>query len=217
MAARIRTLLATYSLSVCRCSTRNARLSSHDRKFGRGDLLDALVADVRDNKPGATDRLFSLLYDEFRAQAHMLLRLGQRHTLCATELVNETWLRISGRALPVSTSAHFFNIAAQAMRQLLVDRARHRHANKRNGGEAVTLRAAADVPAEEAFDVLALDRVMGALQRVDASLAELAQLHLFAGLDMAEIAAMRGVSERTVFRDWRTARVFLLRFISESS
>jgi hypothetical protein len=65
---------------------------------------------------GAVDRLFAMLYEDFRGQAHLLLRLGPRHTLCTTELVNETWLRLSGRSLPVADRVHFFNTAARAMR-----------------------------------------------------------------------------------------------------
>lgn len=182
------------------------------------DGIDTLIDGVREGVPGAADRLFAMLYEEFREQAHMLLRIGPRHTLCTTELVNETWLRLSGRALSVESRRHFFNVAACAMRQLLIDRARHRGAEKRGEGEdALTLRAAADVAADEPFDVLALDRVMTELARVDPALAELAQLHVFAGLGTAEIAELRGVSERTVFRDWRTARMFLLRFIAETA
>lgn len=186
---------------------------------GSGEIgeIDALLEGVRAGSPGAADRLFAILYEEFRAHAHVLLRVGPRQTLCTTELVNETWLRLNGRSLSVESRPHFFNLAARAMRQLLIDRARHRGAEKRGeGGEALTLRAAADVAADEPFDVLALDRVMSELERVDPALSELAQLHVFGGLDMADIAQLRGVSERTVFRDWRTARMFLLRFIGEA-
>ncbi len=180
--------------------------------------IEALVDGVRTGVPGAADRLFVLLYEDFRDQARMLLRVGPRQTLCTTELVNETWLRLSGRSLSVENRLHFFNLAGRAMRQLLIDRARYRDAEKRgDGAEALTLRAAADVAADEPFDVLALDRVMSELVRVDPALAELAQLHLFAGLDMAEIAELRGVSERTAFRDWRAARMYLLRFITETA
>ncbi len=177
--------------------------------------IDALVTAVRAGDSEASDRLFALLYEEFRAQAHVLLRLGPQQTLCTTELVNETWLRLSGRVLAIEDRAHFFNLAARAMRQLLIDRARRRHADKRAAGEVLTLRAATDVAGEEPFDVLALDRVMTMLQAVDARLAEVAHLHLFGGLGFAELAQMRGVTERTVFRDWRAARMFLLRFIQE--
>ena len=183
---------------------------------GAGDTaeIEALLEGVRGGRADATDRLFAMLYDDFRAQAHVLLRVGPRQTLCTTELVNETWLHLSGRTLSVESRRHFFNLAARAMRQLLIDRARTRAADKRGEGhEALTLGAASDVAADEPFDVLALDRVMTELAATDAALAELAGMHLFGGLGFGEIAELRGVSERTVFRDWRTARMFLLRFI----
>lgn len=197
---------------------RPARLAGMGIVADDSGEIDTLLDGVRAGLPGAADRLFALLYEEFRDQAHMLLRIGPRHTLCTTELVNETWLRLNGRALSVESRLHFFNLAARAMRQLLIDRARHRGAEKRGeGSEALTLRAAADVAADEPFDILALDRVMSDLARVDPALADLAQLHVFGGLGTAEIAELRGVSERTVFRDWRTARMFLLRFIAETT
>lgn len=181
--------------------------------IGNADI-EALLDGVRHGDAAATDRLFGLLYEDFRSQAHRLLRVGPRQTLCTTELVNETWLRLKGRTLAVEDRRHFFNLASRAMRQLLIDRARSRAADKRGeGGEALTLGAASDVVADEPFDVLALDRVMGELAATDAALAELASLHLFGGLGFAEIAELRGVSERTLFRDWRAARMFLLRFI----
>ena len=183
-----------------------------------GDTADIahLLDGVRNGRADASDRLFALLYDDLRSRAQSVLRIGPRQTLCTTELVNETWLRMNGRALPAESRAHFFNLVARAMRQLLIDRARLRNADKRDGGEPLTLGAASDVAADEPFDVLALDRVMTSLAATDAALAELAQMHLFAGLGFAEIAQLRGVSERTVFRDWRAARMFLLRFIADT-
>ena len=179
--------------------------------------IEHLLDGVRNGRTEASDRLFALLYDEFRSQAHLLLRVGSRQTLCTTELVSETWLRLNGRALSVESRRHFFNLVSQAMRQLLIDRARLRNAEKRgDGGEPLTLGAASDAVAEEPFDVLALDRVMNELAKTDPQLAELAGLHLFGGLGFAEIAELRGVSERTVFRDWRAARMFLLRYIADS-
>ncbi|HVH35409.1 MAG TPA: ECF-type sigma factor [Tahibacter sp.] len=176
--------------------------------------IEELLAGARQGQTDAADRLFALLYEELRAQAHLVLRIGARQTLCTTELVNETWLRLSGRALPVESRRHYCNLVARAMRQLLIDRARLRQADKRgDGGEPLTLSAAADIAADEPLDVLALDRVMGALTAADPLLAELAGLHLFGGLGFAEIAELRGVSERTVFRDWRAARMFLLRYM----
>lgn len=176
--------------------------------------IEELLDGARQGQADATDRLFALLYDELRGQAHRLLRIGARQTLCTTELVSETWLRLSGRTMPAESRRHYCNLVARAMRQLLIDRARLRQAGKRgDGGEPLTLSAAADVAADEPLDVLALDRVMGALAATDPLLAELAGLHLFGGLGFAEIAQLRGVSERSVFRDWRAARMFLLRYM----
>ncbi len=179
-----------------------------------GELLDR----VRVGDAEASDRLFALLYEDFRSQARMLLRVSPRQTWCTTELVNETWLRLNGHALSVDSRVHFFNLAARAMRQVLIDRARHRAAEKRGDGEEIfTLRAADDVAAEDPFDVLGLDDAMRELARVDPDLAGLAELYLFGGLTTAEIAHLRAVSERTVFRDWRTARMFLTKVIRESA
>lgn len=178
------------------------------------DELVELIDGVRAGRADALDRLFTRLYDEFKSQAHRLLRVDPRQTCCTTELVNETWLRLNGRAIAAESEAHFFNVAARAMRQVLIDRARHRAAGKRGDGERpLTLCAAADVAADEPFDVLVLDRAMGGLARIDADLAQLAELHVFGGLGIAEIARLRGTSERTVFRDWRAARMALMKLI----
>lgn len=178
------------------------------------DQISALIDAIHAGDSAASDRLFGLLYDEFRDKAHVLLRVGPRQTLCTTELVNETWLRLHGRMQPVENRAHFCNLAARAMRQVLIDRARQRNAEKRGDGvPALTLCAADDVQGEDPFDVLALDQVMTALARIDPALAELAQLHLFGGLSIIEIAELRGTAERTTFRQWRTARMYLVKAI----
>jgi len=178
------------------------------------DKINALIDAIQGGDAAASDRLFGLLYEEFRDKAHVLLRVGPKQTLCTTELVNETWLRLHGRVQPVENRAHFCNLAARAMRQVLIDRARHRNAEKRGDGvPSLTLCAADDVQGEDPFDVLALDQVMTALARIDPGLAELAQLHLFGGLSISEIAELRGTAERTTFRQWRTARMYLVKSI----
>lgn len=178
------------------------------------DSIVGLIEALRSGDVSASDRLFVRLYDEFHARAHLLLRVGPRQTLCTTELVNETWMRLHGRALSIESRAHYCNLAARAMRQVLVDRARHRHAEKRGDGvQTLALDAADEVLGEDPFDVLLLDQVMSDLSRVDPGLAELAQLHLFGGLPITEVAQLQGLSERTAFRQWRTARMFLLKAI----
>ena len=163
--------------------------------------FSVLIDRIRAGESAASDELFALLYAEFRSKAHRMLHFGPRQTLCTTELVNETWLRLHGRVQPVENRAHFCNLAARAMRQVLIDRSRNRSAD--------------DVQAEQPFDVLALDSVITELARIDAGLAELAQLHLFAGLSIVEIAELRGIPERTAFRHWRTARMYLVKTIGE--
>jgi len=178
------------------------------------DTISTYIDAIQAGDASASDRLFAMLYEEFRDKAHVLLRVGPRQTLCTTELVNETWLRLHGRMLPVENRAHFCNLAARAMRQVLIDRARHRNAEKRGDGvQALTLRAADDVQGEDPFDVLALDQVMVELARIDPKLAELAQLHLFGGLSIIEIAELTGKPERSTFRLWRTARMYLVKSI----
>ncbi|MBK9494625.1 MAG: hypothetical protein IPO08_08785 [Xanthomonadales bacterium] len=180
------------------------------------ESIDTLLDDLRGGGADATDRLFAVLYAEFHAKAHLLLRGGSRQTLCTTELVNETWMRLQGKKLQAETRVHFFNIASLAMRQVLIDRARARQADKRGDGLLpLTLGAASEVASDEPFDVLVVDRVMSNLNEVDSKLAEIAQLHLFGGLGFVEIAELLGSSERTIFRQWRTARMYLITMIRE--
>lgn len=165
---------------------------------------------------GASDRLFSMLYEELKNKARILLRVGHAQTLSTTELVNETYVRLHGNALPLESRAHFFNLAARAMRQVLIDRARRRLADKRGDGVvSEPLSIAVEIEAELPFDVLALDQAMSDLAAIDTELAELAQLHLFGGMSMADIAELRGIGERSAYRLWRSARMFLIRTLGE--
>jgi RNA polymerase sigma factor (TIGR02999 family) len=180
------------------------------------DPIDTLLDDLRDGAADAASRLYALLYDEFHRKAHFLLRTGARQTLCTTELVNETWLRLQGKPMQAATRVHFFNIASMAMRQVLIDRARARQTAKRGEGLLpLTLSAISETADDQPFDVLAVDQVMNALERVDPKLLEIAQLHLFGGLRFKEIAELLGASERTVFRQWRSARMYLVMLIQE--
>ena len=178
---------------------------------GAGDTaeIEALLEGVRCGRADATDRLFALLYEDFRSQAHLLLRVGPRQTLCTTELVNETWLRLSGRTLSVESRRHFFNLAARAMRQTVIDQARERFAGKR-GGDLIRTDLDENVPDHaDAQAALALDQALGALENQDGELAEIFVWRLFGGLSTQEIADLRGVHERTIQRDLGLARNYL--------
>ena len=128
-------------------------------------------------------------------------------------LVNETWLKLAGSAVHAENRAHFFRIAAQAMRQIWIDRQRSRAAEldriRLYVGVAETP-GVEPVSPEDWTELVDWDNAMRVLEQTDRELAELVELRVFSGLDVAEIAALRGVSERTVQRAWRSARAFLL-------
>ena len=178
--------------------------------------IEALVLRSAAGDAAASNALFSLLFDEFKSRARAVLRLAPSNTLSTTELVSETWLRLNGRRFSAADRQHYFNIAARAMRQVLIDRARIRQAQKRgHDSPQITLGGIDDVVGDDPLSLLIVDQAMTSLATIDAELAELAALYLFAGMNAAEIAELRGVSERTVFRDWRTARLYLLQALEQ--
>lgn len=156
----------------------------------------------------ARDALFMAVYQDLRRRASHYRR-GSNETLSTTALVHETWLSLARGSLSARDRAHFFRIAAQAMRNVLVDAARRRNAEKRGGGIApVTLNEATPATAP-ALDVIALDGALRSLAEEAPRLAEVVDLHFFVGLGFGEIADLLELSERTVGRDWRTARALL--------
>jgi RNA polymerase sigma factor (TIGR02999 family) len=169
----------------------------------------------------AADELFTLLYDELhRLAEHTLRRDGGALTLGTTTLLHEAYLKVAGRAdLAFEDRARFFSYAARAMRTLIIDYARSRRTLKRGGQLVVTLDAN-ESEAAGAFiaseDLTRIADVLGELSVIDPSLAELVDLHFFGGLHLEEIAQLRGVSERTVQRSWRKARMLLREMLEPS-
>jgi RNA polymerase sigma factor (TIGR02999 family) len=168
---------------------------------------------------GALDALLPAVYAELRRQAERVLRReASGHTLQPTALVHEAWLRlVEQRPGGLEGRAHFVAVAARCMRQVLVDAARARRADKRGGGvQAVTLDPQADLPvhaaADEAgLDVLALDEALQRLAVIDPQQARLVELRYFVGLTLDETATALGVSAATVSREWAVARRWLRR------
>lgn len=165
----------------------------------------------REGDPVALGQLFDALYRELRGLAsRRVARLRPGGTLTPTALVHEAWIRLDGaKSLPLRDRGHFFACAARAMRHVLLDAARARGTDKRGGAAlAVTLTAnlAAEAPALEVLDV---DRALVELEAVDPQLGELVELRFFSGMSVEDVAELRGVSERTVFRQWQQARAFL--------
>ena len=162
----------------------------------------------------AAERLFALLYHELHRLAdHHLRRDGRALTLGSTTLVHEAYLNMSGRdGVVFPDRSRFLAYASRAMRTLVIDYARRRRAQKRGRELEITLvgderpTAAAEQSAEE---LVRLGDALGELTSVDPDLGTLVDLHFFCGLSFVEIAALRGVSDKTVQRDWRKARMLL--------
>lgn len=182
------------------------------------DLRELLSrADQADTQ--AADELFSLLYGELRRLAeHHLHRGGGNLTLGTTTLVHDAYLSMTTKDASFPDRARFFAYASRAMRGLVVDYARRRRAKKRGRDFEITLvEDEVPDPHESAGpDLDTLNDALGQLALVDPGLAELVDMHFFGGFAFGEIAELREVSERTVQRDWKKARLFLHSAMRES-
>jgi len=168
----------------------------------------------------ALDALLPLVYDELRRIArHYLQSERSGHTLQSTALVNEAYVRMVAQDFPEWQSrAHFFAVAAQLMRQILVDYARSHRASKRGGNVyKVTLDEAVGQPVKTDVDILALDEALKELAEMDPQQSRVVELKFFAGLSIEHTAEVLGVSPSTVKRDWVTARAWLYRELDRSS
>jgi RNA polymerase sigma factor (TIGR02999 family) len=174
------------------------------------ELPPELLAQARAGDAKANQQLFSLLYEDLKQAARRHLR-GVEHTAFSTEgLVHEAYIKLFGKELQLNDRAHFFRLAAQVMKQILIDHIRSKQYQKQ-GGEFTRVELVTAIPDEpkECFDVLVVEQAIEKLRAVDERIASVVELHLFAGLGMAEIAGLLEVGERTVYRDWRTARALL--------
>jgi RNA polymerase sigma-70 factor, ECF subfamily len=162
---------------------------------------------------GRLDDVFSLIYEELRRLASQVRRGDASATLNSTALVHEAWLKLKDSPHLASTSApHFKAIAAKAMRQVLVDAARRRNAQKRGAGEVIQLSSECSDPESYSIDVelMDLDRGLDKLAALNDRQAHIVEYRFFGGLSVSETADLLGVSESAVERDWRAARAWLL-------
>lgn len=185
-----------------------------------GDLLSQnithLLKEWSDGDERALDRLTPLVYEELRQQAARYLRRERPgHTLQTTALIHEAYLRlIDAKDVQWQSRAHFFAIAANLMRRILVDHSRRRDAEKRGGSHIrLTLDEALAGAKETDVDVLAIDEALNRLATVDPQQARVVELRFFSGLTVEETAEALGVSPKTVKRDWSVARAWLRREI----
>ena len=170
-----------------------------------------LLARARAGDAQALGAAYSAVYDELKRAARLQLR-RMRDAFETTALVHEAYLKLAGGAQLAATDRnHLLALSARAMRQVLVDDARARKADKRGGGlEALTLTAASGGGDAAAVEVLALDELLASLHKVDERAAQIVELRYFGGYSEIEIARMLDISDRTLRRDWRKARAFLL-------
>ena len=179
-----------------------------------GDVT-GLLAQLREGKQDAAQALIPLIYADLRRMAGAYMQGERRgHTLQSTALVHEAYVRLTGgEPVEWQNRAHFFAIAAHTMRQVLLDYARRRHADKRGGTGAckVDLDAELLVGADSLENVIAIDEVLERLAKIDPRQSRLIELRFFAGLSVEESAEVMGVSAVTIKREWRSAKAWLHR------
>jgi RNA polymerase sigma factor (TIGR02999 family) len=185
----------------------------------RSDATDLLLA-WSNGDDSAFDQLVPLVYQELRALAQRYMRHERPdHTLQTTALVNEAYVRlIDVNRIQWQNRAHFLAVAAQTMRRILVEFARHRRRQKRGGDFVrVTIDDAIEIAQDKEADLVALSDALSALATLDPRMSQAVELRFFGGLTVQETADVLKVSPETVMRDWKTAKAWLLRELSRSS
>lgn len=186
--------------------------------MGNSSNITELLVSISNGNQSGYNKLFPLVYDELKRIARNQLNAEyQKHTLCKTELIHETYLKMIDQSqVNFNDRTHFYAIAARCMRQLLVDYARKKYAQKRGGYQQ-------DLPLNEeiidiqkhAQQIINLDEYLSELSKLDERLASVVELRFFTGLSIEETAEMLGLSTSTVNRDWVKARGWLYKRIQE--
>lgn len=185
----------------------------------RGDVTELLLAWSSGN-PDAEQRLLPLVYAELHGLAASYMRRERAgHTLQPTALVHEAYMRLVDQdRVEWRNRAHFFAVAAQMMRRILVDHVRRRQAARRGENQpALSLTDVADLGVEISPDILAVDQALAALTAIDIEKGRIVELRFFGGLSNEEIAEVLGVSLATIARHWRVARAWLYRYLNDEA
>jgi RNA polymerase sigma-70 factor (ECF subfamily) len=182
--------------------------------------ITQLLIEWRDGDEKALDKLMPLVYQELNRLAHRYMRRERPgHSFQTNDLVNEAYIRlVDHKGMRWQNRAHFYAVAAQAMRRILIDRARTRASVKR-GGELhpVDLEQANLTPQKQAAELVALDDALTDLATIDPRKASVVEMRYFGGMSVEETAEALGISPATVMRDWSTAKAWLLRALSSGS
>ena len=177
-----------------------------------------ILSEVREGAEGASERLFPVVYQELRRLAGSFMgRERSDHTLQPTALVHEAFLRLVGAEnTDWKGRSHFFAVAARAMRRILIDHARKRHAAKRGGSaQRLSLQESALPPWERDEYLMALDEALNRLAEIDERQARVVELRFFGGMTIEQTAEVLGIGHATVERDWQMARAWLHRAIQQ--
>ncbi|MEN3327404.1 MAG: hypothetical protein V7638_2211 [Acidobacteriota bacterium] len=177
-----------------------------------------LLADWAKGDQSAVDKLFPLVHSELRRIAQRQMSQERPgHTLQATALVNEAYLKLAGQqGFDWQNRAHFFAVCAQVMRHILIDHARAHARDKRGGGAVkVSLNDALVVAEDQASHFIALDEALRTLERLDPQKGKIVELRYFGGLSVEEVGEVMNISPRTVRREWQRAKAWLYRMMTE--
>lgn len=180
--------------------------------------ITRLLGELGRGNREAMNQLLPLVYDELRRLAGAYFRRERGdHTLQATALVHEAYIRLGDQRMPMESRAHFMAVAATQMRRILLDYARKHQAQIRGGGQGrVLLQDTIAISGPLSIDMIAMDSALTKLARLDPSQAQLVELRFFGGLSVEEAAGVTGLSTATVKRSWRSARAFLRRELGGS-
>ena len=199
-------------LQACRRRCRAERCAGNWGKMTRMSEVTHILATIEGGDARAADKLLPLVYEQLRAIARQ--RMAQEragHTLQATALVHEAYLRlVGGQQVPWMNRGHFYIAAAEAMRRILIEHARKRDRVKRGGDRRRVPVSVADLAAEQdSEEILAVDEAVRRLEEMDAEAAKVVRLRFFAGLSVDETARALDLSPRTIAREWAYARAWL--------
>ncbi|MBP6004649.1 MAG: sigma-70 family RNA polymerase sigma factor [Pyrinomonadaceae bacterium] len=177
------------------------------------DEVTILLNQMTAGSDTAPDELLPLVYEDLRRLARAYFaRENSDHTLQATALVHEAYIRlVNWENVSWQNRAHFFAVAAEVMRKILIDHARKRNAQKRSGGQRIILDDAVSLPDSKDFDILKLEEALTDLEKVDPRQAKIVELRFFGGLSIEETAYILDISETTVRREWTFAKAWFQR------
>jgi RNA polymerase sigma-70 factor (ECF subfamily) len=197
------------------CDNQSGPLADPDPK----SEVTGLLRRVSEGDADARERLFTMVYEELRRLARRAMKSERAdHTLQATALVHEAFLRLADETcIKWEDRQHFFRVAAQTMRRILVDHARSLRASKRSGGHRTDLTPNLALSDQNVDDILAVDEALARLELLDARQIQVVELRYFAGFTNEETASVLGVNVRTVKRDWQLARAWLHSQLSADS